>query len=167
MFLLVACGRSSTTGEAGKVSRSSFVDGRPSPIVDKLPQPKGNDVTPVRVTPPSEHMQKPAKGEEEQSRARLDSNTDWALIAATYKSYEAAQRRANSLRAEYGGCACSVYPRKGEGQNYYVIVGSNLTREAADQKLEQARTAGLPEDSYVTRLVARKATTDEDEAERQ
>jgi hypothetical protein len=83
------------------------------------------------------------------------------VIAATYKSFGAAQRRANSLKAAFGECTCSIFPREGDGQNYYVIVASNLTWDAAERARARAVGAGLPEDTYVTRLGSKRAETSE------
>lgn len=44
-------------------------------------------------------------------------------------------------------------PREGEGHNYYVVVDSRLTHEAADRKRAMALSAGLPADTYVTKLL--------------
>ena len=98
-------------------------------------------------------------GRPNQERARAYESGDWAVIAATYKSFSAAQRRARTLNAAYPECACSVYPRENEGANYYVVVGSNLSRSAADSARERAVEAGLPADTYVTKLNDQRASS--------
>lgn len=148
LFILNACRAS----DAGK-SRASSSEARPSPIAAKLPplmaaKPAGPPNTlPLVVTDA-----KNASVAGEQYRGSNDGATDWAVIAATYKSFTAAQGRAQSLRSSFNACVCSVYPREGEGQNYYVVVASGMRRDAADLKREQAVNAGLPQDTYVTKL---------------
>jgi hypothetical protein len=74
------------------------------------------------------------------------------VIAAAYRNYEAAEKRASALRRQWSQCDCSVYPEKGQGRTYYVVVGSGMTKNAAEQLNRQARASRLPPDSYVTRL---------------
>jgi hypothetical protein len=45
-----------------------------------------------------------------------------------------------------------VFPEAGEGKQYMVILGSGMTKSAADKLRRQARAAGLPRDTYVTKL---------------
>lgn len=89
----------------------------------------------------------------EQTRARAGGPPEWAVIAATYNNFGAAAKRASSLRSQFADCACSVYPREGSGQRYYVIVASGVAQDAAERHREQALAAGLPSDTYVTKLV--------------
>jgi hypothetical protein len=131
------------------------VDDRPSPIDSAEPRPEVEEPTPA----PAERLAvTPGKPSVEQVRSR-NGGSDWAVIAATYKNFGAAQRRADSLRAAFGECTCSVFPRDGEGQNYYVVVASSLTWDAAERARSRAVAAGLPEDTYVTRLGSKRAET--------
>lgn len=156
-LLLQSC----TSGAKPSPARAPSLDPdqRPSPISATLPQPKQpehkeapgwlKDTRPAgnpdRVKPPDKLAQ---------SNVAVDNSTDWAVIAATYKSFTAAQNRARQLKAVYGDCSCSVYPAEGMGNNYYVVVGGRLTREAADARRGRAVDAGLPVDTYVTKLLS-------------
>jgi hypothetical protein len=86
--------------------------------------------------------------------AEIEPSAMWAVIAATYKDFDAAERRANVIRSKFEQCACAVFPKKGEGAKYYVVLDSRLTREAADRLHERAIRSGLPADTYVTKLNA-------------
>jgi eukaryotic-like serine/threonine-protein kinase len=103
---------------------------RPSPVSPTLPIPRG--------TPPAAAAPTPAPG--------------WAVVAAVYNSYDAAERRARSLSSRWDGGALQVYPERGKGSRYMVVVASGLTQREAERVREKARRSGLPRDSYVTRL---------------
>ena len=127
------------------------------PSAFETPQPQTPPVVnsrPASVTPKS--TPKPvARTRNAEPVASTNAPGGWSVIAATYRNFDAAQRRANRLKAAYSGCVCSVYPDKGDGANYYVIVGSNMSRAAADQMRTRAVRSGLPRDSYVTKLASR------------
>ncbi|HYO82374.1 MAG TPA: SPOR domain-containing protein [Bryobacteraceae bacterium] len=134
-----------------------------APVVDERPnaeapkrQPASANVRSAPVSPQAKPAQVPPKTSNEE-RPRTDAQGSWTVIAATYRNFDAAQKRASRLKTAYKDCACSVYPDKGQGSNYYVIVSSNLSRAAADQLRTRAVRAGLPRDSYVTRLANRAA----------
>jgi len=108
--------------------------------------------TPKTTTAPKSTAPEPPKPVEK--AAAGESPAVWGVIAATYKEFEAAQRRVDAVRKQLEGCDCSVFPRKGEGAKYYVLLGSGLTKEAADRLQQRATRAGLPPDTYVTKLEA-------------
>jgi hypothetical protein len=76
----------------------------------------------------------------------------WAVIAATYNSYAAAQKRAQSLARSARNIDAVVYPDEGAGTRYYVVLGSGLSQAEAQRLRKTAISAGAPRDSYVTRL---------------
>ena len=156
-LILMSSGCRRSAGGAGAAETvpgsSPVPDDRPSPIAASLPgyEPsrQSAESKPPLVTPEDQNS---SAGAVEQQTSPRDSSTDWAIIAATYKSFAAAQRRASELKSTFAACACSVFPREGEGQKYYVVVDSGLTGEAADRKRAMALSAGLPTDTYVTKL---------------
>ena len=79
------------------------------------------------------------------------SGTNWAVVAAIYREYEAAERRAKSM-AQNPKFHPTVFPDKGQGVKYMVVLGSGLTRAKAEDLRMQAASAGLPSDTYVTKL---------------
>ncbi len=147
-------------GQPQVIDRTTpVVDPRPSPLID--PDDTSSvreDTTRTRASsaPEPAEITRSAIGEQERGGSNT-SSANWAVIAATYKSFSAAQQRASRLKASYGECGCSVYPKEGEGSHYYVIVKPNLTRDAADMARARAIEAGLPGDTYVTTLADRKA----------
>ena len=76
----------------------------------------------------------------------------WAVVTAIYNSHEAASRRARELGKRWSKSQVEVFPEAGEGKQYMVILGSGMTKSAADKLRRQARAAGLPRDTYVTKL---------------
>jgi hypothetical protein len=110
---------------------------RPSPVVPSETASQPRTSPPAVTTPPPVPTAQPG---------------GWAVIAAAYRSYEAAEKRADALRRQWKQCDCSVFPEKGAGRTYYVVVGSGMTKGAANQLQRQARASRLPSDSYVTRL---------------
>ena len=119
---------------------------RPSPIADTLPQP------PVKiVNAPGQQMSRARAVEDTPaSKAELPGN-DWAVVAAIYNAYEAADRRARNIAAG-SAFRATVHPPKGEGSRYMVVLASGLTQGKANQIRERAISGGLPGDTYVTRL---------------
>ena len=76
----------------------------------------------------------------------------WAVIAATYSSFDAAQKRAHKLQQHSRGLKAHVYPPKGHGNRYYVVLGSASSSSAARQMRKRVVRMGAPRDTYVTLL---------------
>jgi hypothetical protein len=122
---------------------------RPSPIERELPRP------PLKIMRESESV-RTRLAEPEKAPAAMESfdkvpGTNWAVVAAIYRDYDAAARRAASFE-DVGGIRPVVFPAKGQGRKYMVIVGSGLTRVKAEELRVRATAAGLPTDTYVTML---------------
>jgi len=131
---------------------NSLPDEKPSPIAESLDPPKAKRVP----GPPPAETPKPA-GEVQRARAgeynSTDRISDWSVIAATLNDWDAADRRARSLRAQWEQCDCKVYPPRGQGGKYFVLLGSGLGRNDADRLRDTATAAGMPPDTYVTKLI--------------
>lgn len=84
--------------------------------------------------------------------ARSDRSPVWAVIAATYLNYDAAQNRANRMMKQSPGIQAHVYPDNGKGNRYFVVLGSGLSSDAADDLRRRAINLGAPRDAYVTKL---------------
>jgi hypothetical protein len=120
---------------------------RPSPVDEQLPRPtpriEGESVrTRVSEAP---------MGKEDASPVANLGGTDWAVVAAIYKEYEAAERRARNIM-DSSSFDPTVYPAKGQGSKYMVVLDKGLTQTKALELRERAIAKGLPADSYVTRL---------------
>lgn len=77
---------------------------------------------------------------------------DWSVVAAIYRDYDAAHRRAASIAKSWKSATPSVYPAERNARKYMVVLGSGLSREEAERLRAAALAAGMPPDSYVTRL---------------
>lgn len=84
--------------------------------------------------------------------AATGPKASWAVIAATYSSFSAAEKRAEALRKLSSRLRPHVFPREGEGRRYYVVLGSSLTQDAAQRLRALATSLGAPKDTYVTKL---------------
>ena len=111
---------------------------KPSPMEVQRPQPKP---VPPRVEPPAR-----------QQPSSADSDRSWAVIAATYASFGAAQHRASKFQRILKDSRIRVLPADGQGNLYYVVLGSGMTQAEAVRLRDRAVTSGAPHDSYVTRL---------------
>jgi len=130
---------------------TSAPDEKPSPIAESQDPPKAKRV-------PSPAPAPPPKSTGEIQRARTgdynstDKGTDWSVVAATLNDWDAADRRAQSLRSQWRQCDCKVYPPRGQGEKYFVVLGMDLGRNDADRLRDAATAAGMPPDTYVTKL---------------
>jgi hypothetical protein len=123
---------------------------RPSPLVERLPRPplKIVDESASVRTRKAESPKPPPKAAESFDKV---GGTNWAVVAAIYREYEAAERRAKSMAGD-PKFRPTVFPEKGQGSKYMVVLGSGLTRAKAEELRLQATNAGLPSDTYVTIL---------------
>jgi len=103
------------------------------------PEPKIVDARPSPFEPKARAQVKAAEG-------------DWAVVAATYSSYSAAEHRAQSLVKQSPRLHAQVYPKGGDGNRFYVLLGSGMTRDEAERVRDSARHSGAPGDTYVTKL---------------
>jgi hypothetical protein len=85
-------------------------------------------------------------------QANAPAHAGWAVIAATYGAYQGAEKRASAIRNRWPQFQPVIYPRSGEGRRYYVVLGSGLTKDQASDLHRRARQAGMPGDTYVTKL---------------
>jgi hypothetical protein len=135
-----------------KPQQAAVPDFRPSPIAESIQTTERHRVATKLEEPPPP----PRRPPEAQARYNsTDRATDWAVIAATYNSWDSAQRRADSLKSRWQDCECTVYPSQGEGTRYYVLVGEGLKRNDADRLRDRGTAAGLPPDTYVSKLIQR------------
>ena len=120
---------------------------RPSPIDRDLPRP------PLKIVEEAETVRTRVADDAKPATESFENTpgTNWAVVAAIYRDYDAAARRAASLE-DVGGIRPSVFPAKGKGTKYMVVVGQGLTRARAEQLRARAAAAGLPSDMYVTLL---------------
>lgn len=121
---------------------------RPSPLDEQIRRP------PVLVATETVRTRVAEAQKEAAPPMRELGGSDWAVVAAIYREYEPAERRARAI-SESSTFKATVFPRKGEGSKYMVVLDSGLTQGKAQQARELAASNGLPPDTYVTRLSAR------------
>ncbi len=76
----------------------------------------------------------------------------WFVVAATYAQQKDAENRAHWMARKWPEFKTEVYspPLQNEKPYYLVVIGSNLTQNAAAQLKDRARAAGLALDAYIT-----------------
>jgi hypothetical protein len=125
---------------------------RPAVATVSVPQPRLSE---ARVPDPANPEPVGSKANSK-DRKMLDATRDsWGVIAATYTSFHAAQKRAEAIEKRAPQLHPSVFPHDPEGKHFYVILGSGLTEDAAARLRKRAIEHGAPGDSYVTKLDAR------------
>lgn len=78
-----------------------------------------------------------------------DEQRLWRVIAFTYRSREAAAKKAQQLNEYHPGINAAVFRPKDNGRYYMVALGGRMTREDAERLRRTARGRGLPHDLYV------------------
>jgi hypothetical protein len=73
----------------------------------------------------------------------------WRVIAFTYRTREAASKKAQQLNEYHPGIDAAVFLPKDNGGYYLVSLGGRMTREEAERLQRSARGKGLPRDLYV------------------
>lgn len=117
------------------------------------PQPRVSSVSlPVRTaTPapaPGTPPRKPA-AETAPKPSPLVGSEMWRVIAFTYRSRDAAAKKAQQLNEYHPGIHADVFLPDG-GRGYYLVsLGGRMTREEAERVRRTARGKGLPRDLYV------------------
>lgn len=125
---------------------ASTVSPAPKPAAGKPAAAKAPAAKPPAVSQPAA-----PKAASRASASSTDGTQKWAVIAATYRNYDAAAKRAASLKSSWKN-EISVYPEKGQGEHYFVVLGRASSPREADRLLGQARRSGMPRDAYVTRM---------------
>jgi hypothetical protein len=73
----------------------------------------------------------------------------WRVIAFTYRSSDAAAKKAQQLNQHHPGLNATVFSPKDKRGYYLVSLGGRMTHEEAIRLQRSARGKGLPRDLYV------------------
>ena len=73
----------------------------------------------------------------------------WRVIAFTYRTRDAAAKKARQLNEHHPGLNAVVFSPKDTRGYYLVSLGGRMTREEAERLQRSARGKGLPRDLYV------------------
>ena len=73
----------------------------------------------------------------------------WRVIAFTYRTRDAAEKKVQQLKEYHPGLNATVFSPKEKGGYYLVSLGGRMTHEEAESLQHSARGKGLPRDLYV------------------
>jgi hypothetical protein len=73
----------------------------------------------------------------------------WRVIAFTYRTRDAAARKAHQLNQDHPGLNAAVFRPEDSGGYYLVSLGGRMTHDEAVHLQHSARGKGLPRDLYV------------------
>jgi eukaryotic-like serine/threonine-protein kinase len=73
----------------------------------------------------------------------------WRVIAFTYRSREAADKKVKQINGKWPDLHAEVFSPKGRHGYYLVALGDSMTRDDATRLQRKARAKGLPRDTYV------------------
>jgi hypothetical protein len=139
-------------------SAPEAVDKKPDPTHSANAPVRSPELTPARKPEPPPRAAAPARQPAIAPRPVAPKNPastqsgSWAVIAATYSNYGAAASGAEKMRQQSPQLRPHVFPEEGQGRQYYVVLGSGLTQDAAAQLLGVARQHGAPKDAYVSKI---------------
>jgi hypothetical protein len=78
---------------------------------------------------------------------------NWVVVAAIYKDYALAAKRAEQIAEKWKHSQPEVFPPAGQGgHRYMVLLGRAENRKEAERILARARTSGMPRDTYLTKI---------------
>jgi eukaryotic-like serine/threonine-protein kinase len=81
--------------------------------------------------------------------ARPASPAVWRVIAFTYRSREAADKKVKQINSKWPDLHAEVFSPKGRRGYFLVALGDGMTRDDATRLQRKARGKGLPRDTYV------------------
>jgi hypothetical protein len=113
-----------------------------APVREQAPRPQAAEQASQVPAPTADREARPAETE------------GWAVVAAIYRDFDAAERRAQAIHQKWRQFNPTVFPPKGQGRKYMVVLGSGMSKDQADRLRRQATSAGLPRDTYVTKLTS-------------
>lgn len=120
----------------------------PAPIVTRTPPPVNPAIPPLSQAAQHPLVVKPAPHSK-----RVRRENGWSVIVAAYGSRDAAEKRMRSLAGKWPDFHPSVQEQRTEKAPYVVVLGENLSEDAAQSLRQRAVSAGLPRDTYIKRLM--------------
>ncbi len=79
----------------------------------------------------------------------------WSVVAATYATYTGAEKRSEAMRERWPGLEPGVFPENGEGNLYFVVLGTKQSKDGAAELRRKALSQGAAGDVYITMLLKR------------
>ena len=105
--------------------------------------------TPVRAPLPKTAVPKLTVADAYPSRAPAAGKEMWRVIAFTYRTRDAADKKVQQLNEHHPGLNATVFSPNDKAGYYLVSLGGRLTHEEAVRLQRSARGKGLPRDLYV------------------
>ena len=127
----------------------------PPPAAPVQPTVNQPPVTPAPVAPLAAAPATPEQSESRQTRTSpAKPSGTWYVVSATYTRKADAERRARSITSKWPRFKADIYSPPGDEERpyYLVILGSNLSQQAAVEIQQRAIAAGLPGDTYIQQV---------------
>jgi eukaryotic-like serine/threonine-protein kinase len=121
----------------GDVNTQAQVEPVSLPVETSVPAPLPKTAAPKRTAPTAP---KPSSSAGQEM---------WRVIAFTYRTREAAEKKVQQLNEYHPGLNATVFSPKDRGGYYLVSLGGRMTHEEAERLQRSARGKGLPRDLYV------------------
>ena len=102
--------------------------------------------------PVAEPAPPPANARIENRNRAAGRSAPWAVVAATYTNFSAAEKRATQIHKHSPRLEAHVFPPAGQSRLYFVVLGSGLNKDEAERLRRTALALGAPRDTYVTKL---------------
>jgi hypothetical protein len=101
---------------------------------------------PVAAAPVEEPTAPERRAEKEPARPR----SAWRVVAYTYSTHRDAEKRARTINARHPAFHAEVFAPRGKDRSpYLVALGGRMTREEAARLQKQAKSKGLPRDTFI------------------
>ena len=110
-----------------------------SPGAATISKPESKPESKPAVKPAPKPAPKPADA----------SQGTWRVIAYTYRSHDAAARKADSINQRHAGLAATVFSPQDKQGYFLVALGGRMSRQNAVRLQGKARVDGLARDVYV------------------
>jgi hypothetical protein len=112
------------------------------PAVHSAPAPAAPPVMPPAVRPSHPAVVHDAV-------SSLSRESVWRVVVYEYSQRSAAEHKARTLNQKHPAWHAEVFAPRGEHAPYFVALGGRMTRPEAERLKLQARSAGLPRDTFV------------------
>jgi hypothetical protein len=113
----------------------------PVPMPPRSSAPNPTPPTPSRPVPSSPAPATPGTS--------APAREIWRVIAFTFRTHDAAAKKAEQINRNHPGLNASVFSPKGQRGYYLVALGGRMTHDDAVRLQRNARGKGLPRDLYV------------------
>lgn len=124
----------------------SYKNNTPPRAVVEVAEPSSSQVVRERSVSPASVTPAPVQPQPQPQGA-------WVLVAAIYKDYDLAAKRAQSIAQKFTQWQPEVYPPAGQGKRRYMVLLQRAeSRKEAERLLARARSEGMPRDTYVTKI---------------